>query len=195
VTHPPTSPRKTSSFCASLLTIPSLRLSRRRKTKCDGVRPRCRHCTSRGIYCAWPSPVIEPLLQPEEDGPDKVFNTLPLTPDGVSSSSVRLPDRKVMKACLDIFFERHLSNTFCCFLYRPDLESHPAESPFLSTAVIGLCARYLSCEQAREFFGLDTGADASRLYSPVARSLARETLDEPSGRSSFGAQAFLQTAC
>lgn len=87
-----------------------------------------------------------------------------------------------MQACFDIFFERHLSNTFCSFIYRPDLESHSADAPFISTAIICLCARYLSQDEAKEYFGLDSGAEASRLYSPIARSLARATLDEPSGK-------------
>lgn len=97
-------------------------------------------------------------------------------------ASVRLPDRKVMQACFDIFFERHLSNTFCGFVYCPDLENYPAEAPFLSTAITCLCARYLSGAQAKEYFGLQTGEEASHLYTPIARSLARATLDEPSGK-------------
>ncbi|KIE01755.1 zinc finger transcription factor 1, partial [Metarhizium majus ARSEF 297] len=85
-----------------------------------------------------------------------------------------------MQACFDIFFERHLSNTFCGFVYCPDLENYPAEAPFLSTAITCLCARYLSGAQAKEYFGLQTGEEASHLYTPIARSLARATLDEPS---------------
>lgn len=124
--------------------------------------------------------MVESLGQSDENGSDKAFNRLPLSSDSVLAT-VRLPDQKVMRACFDIFFERHLSNTFCCFLYRPDLETHSAEAPFLSTAIICLCARYLSRDEAKEYFGLANGTEASRMYSPVARSLARATLDEPSG--------------
>ena len=95
--------------------------------------------------------------------------------------AVRLPERAIMQICYDIFFERHFSTTFCCFLYRPDLESHALDAPFLSTAILCLCSKYFTREQAKEHFGLESGLEITRLYTPVARALARATSDEPTG--------------
>jgi hypothetical protein len=156
--------------------------SRRRKTKCDGVHPRCRYCSARGISCVWPGPAIEPSIHlvPSPDGSDRAHGTV-LPDSGPALASVRLPARRVLRRCYDLFSEYHFSDNFCSFLFRPDLEGGLVDSPFLSSSIVCLCSRYFTAEEANEYFGVASGSDVCRLYTPVARAFAKASSDEPSG--------------
>ena len=97
-------------------------------------------------------------------------------------SKTQLPEQKSLKRCFDIFFDCHFSENFCSFLYKPDLEQGLVEMPFLAIAIVSLCSRYLTPDEASEDFGLSSGAKVCRHFSHVARHLARSTSDEPSGK-------------
>ncbi|KAI0127673.1 fungal-specific transcription factor domain-containing protein [Xylariales sp. AK1849] len=147
---------------------------RRRKTKCDGARPRCRHCASRHRQCVWPDVA--------EGASSSVTPVSPLASTTASPPPVpsMLPEWKAVKLCLNLFVKHHWATDFCCFVYRPDLEAHYSETPFLITSIISLCARYLSQDEAQMLFGCDTPHQVWARFTPIARSLAKETSDEPS---------------
>ena len=151
----------------------SLKFSRRRKTKCDGVRPRCKRCTDRRVSCIWSHPET-----PQGSGP-VVPSTL--SPGFSITADSSGAGRKGLKVCLGLFFERHFGCDFCSFDHRPDFEQKCEREPLLSSSVIALCGRYLECPDAQAFFGLSSGLEVSRSFLPEARSLAKASLDQPSG--------------
>lgn len=89
-----------------------------------------------------------------------------------------------MKRCLELFFERHFACDFCSFDYKKDLEEHYQDKPFLTISIVALCARYLSLEESRRYFGLESGEDISCHYALIARKMAKARSDEPSGKTS-----------
>ncbi|KAF4464513.1 zinc finger transcription factor 1 [Fusarium albosuccineum] len=140
---------------------------RRRKSKCDGIRPRCRRCTSRSITCVWSTPdnAHEPRAAVPEPI-DHVETVVDTTSDG-------------LRACLRLFFDRHFASDFCSFDHRPDFEQKCMQSSLLSSSVIALCGRYLSPQDAQALFRLPTGSAVSDHYLLKARSLAKESSDQP----------------
>lgn len=158
--------------------------SRRRKTKCDGVKPRCRHCSSRHRQCVWPDDADDPGHMPTPLSPvaSTVTTTTTTSPLAVPSASpTPLPDWPSVRRCLDLFVQYHWAADFCCFIYRPDFEVHYSETPFLTAAIICLCSRYLTRDEARDLFGCDDAHQVWARYAQTARSLAKETSDEPNG--------------
>ncbi|KAM5349720.1 hypothetical protein ACJ41O_006225 [Fusarium nematophilum] len=154
---------------------------RRRKTKCDGVRPRCRFCASAGVPCAWPSsPQTEVMPSPEND---QVDTPISLPSAGTADSpdaGDSIMNHKSLRRCFDLFFTRHFASDFCSFDYRPDFEENYHRKPFLVHSIICLCARYLTAEEAADGFQLPTGGDIWRRHSQIARSKAKAASDEPS---------------
>ncbi|KAH8690934.1 zinc finger transcription factor 1 [Talaromyces proteolyticus] len=144
---------------------------RRRKTKCDGIRPRCGRCTTKHTQCIWSTP-------------DSSFD--PRSPTSELSNSVEQVDEadgkymKGLQLCLKHFFERHFVSDFCSFDYPPDFEQKCKNDPLLSSSIISLCSRYMQPQDAQILFGLPSHREVSRHYLHRARSLAKETLDEPS---------------
>lgn len=63
---------------------------------------------------------------------------------------------------------------FCSFESRHTLETEYSERRFLVTAIIALCARYLTPIEARRDYGLESGRDVWYYYSAMAKSLAKE---------------------
>jgi AraC-like DNA-binding protein len=55
--------------------------------------------------------------------------------------------------------------------------------PFLATAVVSLCARYLSVHEAQHEFGKALTREVYKYASTLARRFARESSDQPSGIS------------
>ncbi|KAH8893168.1 hypothetical protein GQ53DRAFT_860181, partial [Thozetella sp. PMI_491] len=142
--------------------------SRRRKTKCDGVKPRCRHCSTKQVPCDWgdeeqprarsaytPTPTVSPLPASESPAPAATF-------------------------CFQYFYERHLATDFCSFLYRPDFEASYTESPFLVASILALCIRYVDEEEVQTHLGWSSPREASRQYASAARAMARQASDQPS---------------
>lgn len=158
----------------------TLSCSRRRKTKCDGIRPRCKRCADRSVPCAWSHP--EP---PHTPGPISAAAPSPDVSITVASPGSRLgapaPSPEGLKLCLSLFFDRHFATDFCSFDHRPDFEQNCSRDALLSSAVIALCGRYLKARDAQAFFGLSSGLDASRSCLHEARSLAKASLDQPTG--------------
>ena len=154
---------------------------RRRKTKCDGIRPRCKRCRSKNVPCVWSIPDVVydpgPPLPLEVVSPIQNFGASP-------SSTISAPELepKGLQICLDLFFERHFANDFCSFDLRPDFEQKCMQDPFIASSVVSLCGRYIYAEDAQTTFGLSSGQDISRCFIQKARSLAKATSDEPSGR-------------
>lgn len=154
--------------------------SRRRKTKCDGRRPQCRHCASRGIPCVWQS-----LGEPDNQypSPDTLERASTIGVSAIPSPApVQLPDQDAMRLCFDVFFDMYSTHAFCSFLLRADLDTLSAQGePFLYASIICLCARHLTPRQTNAHFNCTSGLDVCLLYAPVARYLARECCDDPSG--------------
>lgn len=44
-----------------------------------------------------------------------------------------------------------------------------------------LSSRYLTAEETNDYFGLASGLDVCKTYTPLARALARASSDDPSG--------------
>jgi hypothetical protein len=143
------------------------------------VRPSCQHCVSHSIECVWPSTPVGPTSNVSPKTPYGNAALLPEFTGGLPS--VQLPEPAVLRRCLDIFFDYHASNTFCSFLYRPDLEDYASKDTFLFTAIVCLCSRYMTPNHASEDFSLASGSEVHGFYAPIARSLARATSDDPSG--------------
>ncbi|RMJ19675.1 hypothetical protein CDV36_000658 [Fusarium kuroshium] len=165
-------PRRTPQACGTC---------RRRKTKCDGVRPRCRFCASAGVPCLWPSsPQPESIPSPQEQQVDTPVSL----PSSGTASCTDVGDttlsRKAVRRCFELFFTRHFAADFCSFDYRPDLEANYHRKPFLVHAIICLCARYLTPEEAAEGFQLSSGEEVWKRYSQMARTKAKAASDEPS---------------
>ncbi|KAM5342651.1 hypothetical protein ACJ41O_013617 [Fusarium nematophilum] len=140
---------------------------RRRKSKCDGIRPRCKRCSSRNIACVWstldPQDIRSATAAQEPE--------VPIEPP---------QDRqKGLKACLDLFFDRHFASDFCSFDHRPDFDKKCTQNPLLSSSIIALCSRYLEPHDAQAFFRLPTGPEVSRRYLHEARTLAKASSDQP----------------
>lgn len=167
--------------------------SRRRKTKCDGARPRCRHCTKRDIPCTWPWATEEEILSPPVVAESTAIGS-PLVDESVPDTNIQhsrqgaqivLPTLESLRRIFDLFFERHFVVDFCSFEYLPTWESHYSEKPFLVASIIVLCAQYLTPEESWRAFGLKTGHDVRSHYLPVAESMARDTLTTPTGWSTL----------
>lgn len=94
---------------------------------------------------------------------------------------LRLPDRRKLSRCFSIFFDLHFPGNLCSFVHKPDLENEAVEMPFLIIAIICLCSRYLTPDEADEAFGLPSGAKVARHYTSIARTVARATSDDPTG--------------
>lgn len=166
--------------------------SRRRKTKCDGVRPRCRHCLNRNLPCVWSVPDHEAPSTPSSGhshtGP-LVLNSGEASPSLLPSPSPvaresqagKLPG-KGLQLCLDLFFKHHFANDFCSFDYRPDFEGKCRRDTTLACSVVALCGRYLSAEDAQSGFGLSSAHEVFRRYLGEARTLVKAVSDEPSGK-------------
>ena len=108
----------------------------------------------------------------------------PSTPEATPSSynqRVSLPSPSSFRRTLDLFFERHFAVDFCSFDYRPTFSAQCDKKPFLVASIIALCAQYLTPEEAWRDYGLNTGHDVWRRYSSMARSLAKELSDTPTG--------------
>ncbi|KAI0381936.1 zinc finger transcription factor 1 [Hypomontagnella monticulosa] len=163
-----TRPRRTPQAC---------NICRRRKTKCDGVRPRCRHCASKDIPCIWPSLPMSPDQERSSTSPTATTPSV----SGVTTSphEVALPSYTALKRSFDRFFKTHFASDFCSFDFRPDFEARYQEKPFLVVSIITLCAHYLTPEEALEDFGFNSGHETWCHYAPIARSLAKATSDEP----------------
>ncbi|KAM0554916.1 hypothetical protein ACHAPJ_006652 [Fusarium lateritium] len=136
---------------------------RRRKSKCDGIRPRCKRCASRSITCVWSTAENSQEQRVTISESEEVVET---TPDG-------------LKACLLLFFDRHFASDFCSFDHRPDFEQKCSNDPLLSSSVIALCGRYLESQDANAFFHLPTSSGVSKHFIGKARTLVKEASDQP----------------
>ncbi|KAI5460812.1 zinc finger transcription factor 1 [Mariannaea sp. PMI_226] len=150
---------------------------RRRKTKCDGIHPRCKHCTSKKLQCIWSMPSLD----------TPATSALALTPESgdaatlvTEPSSAGEPPEGGLQICIDLFFERHFASDFCSFDSRPDFEQKCRQDPTLGSSIIALCGRYLTADDAQALFGLSSGRAVFRHYMYKARTLVKAVSDEPS---------------
>jgi len=155
--------------------------SRRRKTKCNGVHPRCNYCSAKDIMCEWPPNVINafaggdtstiPSWRLSLDDPSlrTATNTLPLSSEG-------------LKLCMALFFEKHFAIDFCSFFRQSQFDGTKPQNHFLVTAIISLVIRYLTEDEVNSLFGFSSQVEAYRHFTKRAQCLARESSDHPSGR-------------
>lgn len=85
-----------------------------------------------------------------------------------------------LKLCLELFFDRHFASDFCSFDHRADFEEKCANDPLLYYAIIALCGRYLSDQDAHGLYGFPSGAEVSLHYLHKVRPVAKASVDEPS---------------
>lgn len=164
-------------------------VSRRRKTKCDGRRPSCQHCSSRHIHCAWPEIDISPVPVPQiarssiahGESPQTHSSCSPTRPDDELRASAALPPLSSLQRCFDIFFEYHHLEDFCSFLYRPDFEKGYQSSSFLVYSIVSLSSCYLNDDEAKRDFNLSTAKEVHTAFTIRAKDKAREMFDEPTG--------------
>lgn len=172
--------------------------SRRRKTKCDGVRPYCQGCKVRNIQCEWPGPDLSDGTSSPKDGrsgigpsPDQppsehsteVLDTFPTT--STPSSTIPAPKQvpvEALRVCLNLFFEKHFVTDLCSFDDRLDFEAKCIGNDFLTCSVVVLCGRYLSPTETQAVFGIPTASEVMQTFFPLARFYAKLSSDEPSGK-------------
>lgn len=127
------------------------------------------------------------LYSPEsssEPTPVKTYETLqlksPLETDSGSCILLSLPQ---LERLFKIFLGRHHDVELCSFLHKPtqDVAALSSKSQLLVTAIITLSALYISDDEAKEDFGFESASALSNHYAEVARNLARNSSDEPSG--------------
>ncbi|PTB47530.1 hypothetical protein M431DRAFT_129907 [Trichoderma harzianum CBS 226.95] len=163
---------------------------RKRKTKCDGARPTCRSCLKRKSRCTWPKSLVagnySALYSPEsssEPAPVRTYETLQVkNPLENSSGSYILLSLAQLERLFKIFLDRHHDVELCSFLHKPtqDVTALSSKSQLLVTAIITLSALYISDNEAKEDFGVESASALSNHYAEVARNLARNSSDEPS---------------
>jgi hypothetical protein len=108
------------------------------------------------------------------------------TDAGLASRSPQnhvLPSSEALRHCFEIFFQRHFAPDFCSFLYKKDFLEHYRDMPFLSISIVALCSRYLSPSRARQDYSLSSAEEVGNLYAKIARRMARDTSDQPTGMS------------
>ncbi|KAH8820145.1 fungal-specific transcription factor domain-containing protein [Xylogone sp. PMI_703] len=167
---------------------------RRSKTKCNGVRPRCRSCLKRKSICSWPKEPAPggyyPIGYSVVNLESRVQNNVLHVPDSPESNAPDFPTATLLQRCLDIFLARHHDVELCSFFHKPSLDmSHlTTKAPFLLTAIISLATLYISDNEAKEDFGFETSSALSNHYAQLARKHAHALSDEP---SVYTVQAYL----
>ena len=193
----------TPQLSKTIVVTTSLSHSRRRKTKCDGVKPKCRYCISQKVQCIWADEESssrrdtrqEPIQSSQSnpivnaDGrseiPTRDAGTLPTETQLSSVTKFIFPDQQVVRRCLDLFFERHFEVDFCSFLSRSELLINHKESPVIVISILALCSRYLTVEEVHQHLCFSSAREACRQFSSAARAMAREMSDKPSGKFSL----------
>ena len=107
------------------------------------------------------------------------------SPSSRSQRAIPLPSLASLSRTFDLFYERHFAVDFCSFDYRRHFDAQYEEKPFLVVSIISLCAQYLTPEEAWRDYGLSTGRHVWRRYLSLARSLAKELSDTPTGTSTL----------
>lgn len=127
------------------------------------------------------------LYSPEsssEPTPVKTYESLQLknTLENNSGSCILL-SLPQLERLFKIFLDRHHDVELCSFLHKPtqDVAALSSKSQLLVTAIITLSALYISDDEAKEDFGFESASSLSNHYAEVARNLARNSSDEPSG--------------
>ena len=168
------------------------RYSRKRKTKCDGVRPTCRTCLKRKSTCKWTNSLIAgnfvALLAHETDSSktcseSNTTGSIQLQrPSTKTTNNGALPTTLLLQKLFRIFLERHHDVELCSFLHKPsqDIATLGSKSPLLVNAIITLSALYVSDEEAINEFGFGSASAFSNHYCEIARALARSLSDDPS---------------
>ena len=131
--------------------------------------------------CEWPNPPLAPVHSPSET-PENYEALESLFSSASILSKVKLPPRGALRRCYSIFFRYYITNNFCSFVFRSDLEERPDEMKFLVVSIICLCSRHLTPQEASENFRLASGKEVCGHYTAIAKCLARSTSDEPSGK-------------
>ncbi|KAK7225232.1 hypothetical protein V2G26_013235 [Clonostachys chloroleuca] len=163
-------------------TLQACKICRRRKTKCDGTKPRCRQCRSRNADCSWDESlggldVREGGRLPHSLSPASVGHVA-YSPDS-SPFSAHQPNISLRRS-FDLFYEIYLQTVFCSFLHKSTYEKDPDKTPFLTSAIICLVSRHLKPSEVQEDFGLATGADLCQHYTTIANDWAKGSIFTPS---------------
>lgn len=155
----------TDSPCLFTLADHNHQFSRRRKVKCNGARPSCRHCLAVSSECKWPT----------NDPPSTWTTSSTATP-----STGHLPANQA-KRLFDIFFNTAHLAFIRQSIHQPSFEATPLPSvpPFLSFAICSLAALHISHLDVVDVFNGETATELSQRLATSARKYSRDTSDQP----------------
>ncbi|KAI9830718.1 MAG: hypothetical protein M1819_005382 [Sarea resinae] len=164
---------------------------RQRKVKCDGSRPACQRCLTRGDSCRWPDELVQGGYVAISDDTDEArvraepafsspasIAASGFEPDGAGSSEI---SQHRLGRLLDIFWTGHHAVELCGFLHRGSFEAQLFEpgNAFLLSAIISLSSLYVSNDEAREAYGFASSKALSDHYASRARQHSRDSSDNP----------------
>lgn len=128
--------------------------SRKKKSKCDGVRPVCGRCKRLSLGCRWQSgtwsspyqPAIREAVDTRDLSPELQPATFPVADDAAAAGKGPVLyeySPVLVERSIKVFFQYHYGLEFCSFLHRPSFSAAAAD-PFLVSAIVALACLYLS---------------------------------------------------
>jgi hypothetical protein len=168
--------------------------SRRRKAKCDGLRPTCARCRRRKENCIWPPgpslrntaptvPIEETpshaLPSPGRAGSPALIQVV----NSATSATSDGPPLALSKYALEIFLKQHHDLEFCSFIHKPSFMIESAH-PFLISSMITLSSLYFPESVAHEN-GFRSVSQMTGWYLAATRRYSREESETPTGKFAF----------
>ena len=173
--------------------------SRRRKIKCDGIRPQCGGCISRDIHCSWPEYAApgsyrvasEPSSpNSRQEGPSIGHEPTPKRKRSDDRNDIAAAPHKLStylcSDALDIFLARHHAIEFCSFLHTASLDVKQIvfQHAFMAYSIIALSSLYMTEEDAMKH-GYKSNREISKWHADAARQASRQSIDDISSKCSI----------
>lgn len=178
--------------CAFSLTETIARVSRKRKTRCNGARPNCNVCLKKTTPCHWPEDVAPGGYKYVFIGDSRSDTPAPTTASQTRSvhvdSSVQnfdLPPISLRHRLLRIFTLTHHALELCGCIHMDMFndEALTAENKFVFYSILALSSLHLTDAETR----LDTPFSSSkrlmRHFRSKAQAESRHFSDNPTGSS------------
>ncbi|KAK5293458.1 hypothetical protein LTR99_009905 [Exophiala xenobiotica] len=169
---------------------------RKKKAKCDGIRPSCKRCRRTKANCTWaPGPLV-PF-----DNSTAIYTESVVRTDAAprlsraafetatnprheyysptAESHPERPSSALTNRCVELFFRHHHDLEFCSFIHKPSFCADSA-SPFLVSAIVTLSSLYLSDTVLQDECDFKSASRLTSRYHLLARRYSRETSDMPS---------------
>jgi hypothetical protein len=151
-----------------LIVVPAR--SRRRKVKCNGAKPCCKHCLQLHNACIWPS-----LAPPSEE------SQLLETEFSVALPTTSTIPEKHAQLLLRIFFNMPHLAFIRQSIHQPSFDAVAVSShaPFLLFAICSLAALYISDSEVVDLFHGESANALSLRLAKMAHKYSRDTSDNP----------------